>query len=73
MVLDPEIGFGDAYMQGRIEVKGDLVHALEGGLPRNALGRETKLVLPPIFKLAAARPGQHLGRIGFEHPQLQRG
>jgi cyclopropane-fatty-acyl-phospholipid synthase len=29
MVLDPEIGFGDAYMQGRIEVKGDLVHALE--------------------------------------------
>ncbi len=29
MVLDPEIGFGDAYMEGRIEVKGDLVHALE--------------------------------------------
>lgn len=29
MVLDPEIGFGDAYMEGRIEVKGDVVHALE--------------------------------------------
>ncbi len=29
MVLDPEIGFGDAYMKGCIEVKGDLVHALE--------------------------------------------
>src|SRR5580658_3660776 len=29
LVLDPEIGFGDAYMEGRIEVKGDLVHVLE--------------------------------------------
>jgi cyclopropane-fatty-acyl-phospholipid synthase len=29
MVLDPELGFGDAYAQGRIEVKGDLVHTLE--------------------------------------------
>jgi len=29
MVLDPEVGFGDAYMEGRIEVKGDLVNAME--------------------------------------------
>jgi cyclopropane-fatty-acyl-phospholipid synthase len=29
MLLDPQIGFGDAYMEGRIEVKGDLAHALE--------------------------------------------
>ena len=29
MMLDPEIGFGDAYMEGRIDVKGDLVHVLE--------------------------------------------
>jgi cyclopropane-fatty-acyl-phospholipid synthase len=29
LVLDPEIGFGDAYMEGRIEVKGDLVKTLE--------------------------------------------
>ncbi len=29
MVLDPEIGFGDAYMEGRIEVEGDLVNAME--------------------------------------------
>jgi cyclopropane-fatty-acyl-phospholipid synthase len=29
MMLDPEIGFGDAYMSGRIEIEGDLVHALE--------------------------------------------
>jgi len=33
MALDPEIGFGDAYMRGQIEVKGDLVHALEAVLP----------------------------------------
>ncbi len=29
MMLDPEIGFGDAYMEGRVEVKGNLVHVLE--------------------------------------------
>jgi cyclopropane-fatty-acyl-phospholipid synthase len=29
MLLDPQIGFGDAYMEGRIDVKGDLAHALE--------------------------------------------
>ncbi len=29
MLLDPEIGFGDSYMQGRVEVQGDLVRALE--------------------------------------------
>jgi cyclopropane-fatty-acyl-phospholipid synthase len=29
IVLDPEVGFGDAYMEGRIEVEGDLVHFLE--------------------------------------------
>jgi len=33
LVLNPEIGFGDEYMAGRIEVKGDLVHALEMVLP----------------------------------------
>ncbi len=29
LVLDPEIGFGEAYMNGQLELKGDLVHALE--------------------------------------------
>jgi len=29
MALDPEIGFGDGYIEGRIEVEGDLVHFLE--------------------------------------------
>jgi|SRR5579859_1613898 len=29
MILDPEIGFGDAYMEGRVDIEGDLVHALE--------------------------------------------
>jgi len=29
LVLDPEVGFGDAYMEGRIEINGDLVHILE--------------------------------------------
>jgi cyclopropane-fatty-acyl-phospholipid synthase len=29
LVRDPEIGFGDAYMDGRIEVEGDLVRFLE--------------------------------------------
>jgi cyclopropane-fatty-acyl-phospholipid synthase len=29
MMLDPEIGFGDAYMKGRVDIEGDLVHALE--------------------------------------------
>jgi cyclopropane-fatty-acyl-phospholipid synthase len=29
LVLDPDVGFGDAYMEGRIEVEGDLVHFLE--------------------------------------------
>ncbi len=33
MALDPEIGFGDAYMEGRIEVKGNLVHVLESVFP----------------------------------------
>src|SRR5215470_4766669 len=29
MVLDPEVGFGDSYMEGRIEINGDLVRILE--------------------------------------------
>jgi len=29
LVLNPEIGFGDSYSEGRIEVEGDLVHFLE--------------------------------------------
>ena len=29
MVLDPEVGFGDAYMEGGLEVDGDLVRFLE--------------------------------------------
>jgi cyclopropane-fatty-acyl-phospholipid synthase len=29
MIVDPEIAFGDAYAEGRIEVQGDLVRALE--------------------------------------------
>ncbi|HUK29649.1 MAG TPA: hypothetical protein VLV89_00960, partial [Candidatus Acidoferrum sp.] len=33
LALDPEIGFGDAYMKGRIEVRGDLVRVLEIAMP----------------------------------------
>jgi cyclopropane-fatty-acyl-phospholipid synthase len=29
LILDPEMGFGEAYMQGRLEVEGDLVALLE--------------------------------------------
>jgi cyclopropane-fatty-acyl-phospholipid synthase len=29
MLLDPEVGFGDSYMEGRVEVDGDLVRCLE--------------------------------------------
>lgn len=29
IVLDPDVGFGDAYMEGRIEIQGDLVRILE--------------------------------------------
>ena len=29
LILDPEMGFGEAYMQGRLEVEGDLVAVLE--------------------------------------------
>jgi len=29
MLLDPEVGFGDSYMEGRVEVNGDLVRCLE--------------------------------------------
>jgi cyclopropane-fatty-acyl-phospholipid synthase len=29
LVLDPEVGFGDAYSEGRIKVEGDLIAALE--------------------------------------------
>jgi cyclopropane-fatty-acyl-phospholipid synthase len=29
MLLDPEVGFGDSYTEGRVEVHGDLVRALE--------------------------------------------
>ena len=29
LLHDPEVGFGDAYMDGRIEVEGDLVALLE--------------------------------------------
>src|SRR3984957_6982551 len=29
MLLDPEVGFGDSYMEGRAEVDGDLVRCLE--------------------------------------------
>lgn len=29
LIRDPEVGFGDAYMDGRIEVEGDLVRCLE--------------------------------------------
>ncbi len=30
LILDPEMGFGEAYTQGRIEVEGNLVSLLEG-------------------------------------------
>jgi cyclopropane-fatty-acyl-phospholipid synthase len=29
LALDPEVGFGEAYSEGRIQVEGDLVLALE--------------------------------------------
>src|SRR5512135_784093 len=29
LLLDPEVNFGDAYAEGRIEIEGDLVQALE--------------------------------------------
>jgi cyclopropane-fatty-acyl-phospholipid synthase len=29
ILLDPEVGFGDAYMEGRVEINGDLVRFLE--------------------------------------------
>ena len=29
MALDPEVGFGDAYSAGRVEVDGDLVRTME--------------------------------------------
>lgn len=33
MLIDPEVGFGDAYRDGRITVEGDLLAALESVLP----------------------------------------
>jgi len=30
MMIDPEVAFGESYAEGRIEVHGDLVKALEG-------------------------------------------
>ena len=30
LIVDPEIGFGEAYAEGRVEVEGDLVAALQG-------------------------------------------
>ena len=34
MVMDPEVGFGDAYRDGRITVEGDLLAALESVMER---------------------------------------
>ena len=53
VVFDPEVGFGDAFSTGRIEVTGDLIdvlahcyrsteHAGEAAAKRNALGRLPK-------------------------------
>jgi cyclopropane-fatty-acyl-phospholipid synthase len=36
LLVDPEVGFGDAYRDGRITVEGDLVVALESVMPRMA-------------------------------------
>jgi cyclopropane-fatty-acyl-phospholipid synthase len=39
LLRDPEVGFGDAYMDGRVEVEGDLVRFLEtvfGGMESSA-------------------------------------
>jgi cyclopropane-fatty-acyl-phospholipid synthase len=39
LVLDPEVHFGDAYADGRIEIEGDLVAALEAAYRALASGR----------------------------------
>jgi len=46
MLLDPQLGFGEAYTAGRVEVQGSLVdtlesvfHAMSGGEMRNAYAR----------------------------------
>jgi cyclopropane-fatty-acyl-phospholipid synthase len=39
LALDPEVGFGDGYMEGQIEVEGDLVRFLEQAYRVIRLGR----------------------------------
>ena len=42
ILLDPEIGFGDAYMEGRVEVEGELVRMLETVFrARHATGKQS--------------------------------
>lgn len=52
MLLDPQLGFGEAYTAGRVEVQGSLVdaleavfHAMSGGGMRNAYAR----IAPPLL------------------------
>jgi len=56
LLSDPEVRFGDAYSDGRIEVEGDLVAALEEA-SRAAEGRPAALAAK-ISLLARHRPGR---------------
>jgi cyclopropane-fatty-acyl-phospholipid synthase len=41
LIIDPEVGFGDAYREGRITVEGDLVAALESMMQSMARANRT--------------------------------
>ena len=67
MLLDPEVGFGDSYMEGRAEVDGDLVRCLEDVIRsmRSAAGGD--LVREDDFALAGLGAGEYAARVGEKY------
>ncbi len=65
ILWDPELEFGDAYAEGRVEVRGDLLGFLEASYeswqdkPWRALGRAARFVGRHVGDLASARRDIH--------------
>ena len=68
MMLDPEMAFGEAYSEGRIEVEGDLVKALEVVYKSWPGGADTGCYQRLTSKPDGPSPGQQPRRIAQQHP-----
>ena len=67
MLLDPEVGFGDSYMEGRAEVDGDLVHCLEDVIRAMRAPQAGTWYGKTDFALAGLGAGEYAARVGEEY------